>query len=49
MSLWPNRGEADPRPELGAAYRRVAPVAPHRPAVPADAPAALRAEVSESA
>jgi cholesterol oxidase len=49
MSLWPNRGEADPRPELGAAYRRVAPVAPHRPAVPADAPAALPVEAPESA
>ena len=49
MSLWPNRGEADPRPELGAAYRRVAPVAPRRPAVPADAPAALRVEPSGSA
>lgn len=42
MALWPNRGEADPRPPLGQAYRRVSPVAPHRPAVPASAPAALR-------
>ena len=42
FALWPNRGEADPRPPLGAAYRRVDPVAPRRPAVPAHAPAALR-------
>ena len=24
MAFWPNKGEADPRPELGAAYRRLA-------------------------
>ncbi|AWB92582.1 FAD-dependent oxidoreductase [Aeromicrobium chenweiae] len=41
MSLWPNKGEADPRPALGAPYVRVEPVAPVRPAVPAGAPAAL--------
>ena len=41
MSLWPNRGERDARPPLGAPYERVAPVAPHSPAVPATAPAAL--------
>ncbi|MEU9828442.1 GMC family oxidoreductase [Micromonospora chersina] len=41
MAFWPNRGEPDPRPALGAAYVRLAPVAPHRPAVPAGAPAAL--------
>jgi cholesterol oxidase len=42
MSFWPNNGEPDPRPPLGTPYRRVEPVAPHHPAVPADAPAALR-------
>src|SRR5690349_1693208 len=42
LSLWPNKGEADPRPALGAAYERVEPVAPRSPAVPAHAPAALR-------
>ncbi|WP_433283387.1 FAD-dependent oxidoreductase [Micromonospora sp. CA-244673] len=42
MSFWPNRGEEDPRPPLGAPYRRLAPVAPKQPAVPAHAPAALR-------
>ncbi|KAB1904767.1 FAD-dependent oxidoreductase [Micromonospora sp. AMSO31t] len=41
MSFWPNRGEGDPRPPLGAPYRRLAPVAPKQPAVPAHAPAAL--------
>jgi cholesterol oxidase len=40
-ALWPNRGEQDPRPPLGEPYRRVAPVAPHSPLVPAHAPAAL--------
>ncbi|WGL54233.1 GMC family oxidoreductase [Nocardioides sp. BP30] len=42
MSLWPNKGEADPRPAVGAAYERVEPVQPARPAVPPTAPAALR-------
>ncbi|MFJ1753249.1 GMC oxidoreductase [Kitasatospora sp. NPDC088134] len=42
LSMWPNRGEADPRPEPGAAYRPVAPVAPHRPAVPTGAFGELR-------
>jgi cholesterol oxidase len=48
MSLWPNRGEPDPRPAPGEPYRRVPPVAPHRPAVPADAPGALRGPVDLS-
>ncbi|MPZ28821.1 MAG: FAD-dependent oxidoreductase [Micromonosporaceae bacterium] len=34
MALWPNRGEPDPRPPLGAGYRRLDPVPPHHPAVP---------------
>ncbi|MFC5180347.1 GMC oxidoreductase [Actinomadura harenae] len=41
MSLWPNKGEDDPRPTLGASYRRVRAVAPKNPVVPSDAPAAL--------
>jgi cholesterol oxidase len=46
MSLWPNAGEADPRPEHGSAeYRRVAPVAPKNPVVPDHAPGALRLPV----
>ena len=42
MSFWPNRGETDPRPALGAAYQRLEPVEPKSPVVPDDAPAALR-------
>ncbi len=42
MSFWPNKGEDDTRPEIGAAYERLAPVAPNHPAVPESAPAALR-------
>lgn len=41
-ALWPNRGGTDPRPQPGEPYRRVDPVPPHHPAVPAHAPAALR-------
>lgn len=41
MSLWPNKGERDPRPPLGSPYRRINSVPPVAPAVPADAPAAL--------
>lgn len=41
-ALWPNKGEADPRPAQGQPYRPVAPVPPRRPVVPAHAPAALR-------
>ena len=40
-SLWPNKGEADPRPAQGEPYVQVTPVAPKSPAVPAGAPAAL--------
>ncbi|MDQ0377466.1 GMC family oxidoreductase [Amycolatopsis thermophila] len=42
FSFWPNKGEADPRPDQSQGYRRIEPVAPSNPAVPADAPAALR-------
>ena len=42
MAFWPNRGDADARPPVGAPYERLAPVAPYRPVVPADAPGALR-------
>ena len=34
MAFWPNKGEADPRPALGAAYERIAPVAPDAPGRP---------------
>jgi cholesterol oxidase len=45
MAFWPNQGDPDPRPALGAAYRRIGPVAPRHPAVPGSAPAALRLPV----
>ncbi|MEV0945899.1 GMC family oxidoreductase [Rhodococcus sp. NPDC049939] len=40
-SLWPNKGEQDQRPEQGQGYQRINPVAPVKPVVPEDAPAAL--------
>ena len=42
FALWPNKDEPDTRPQMGAGYQRVAPVPPRRPAVPPQAPAALR-------
>ena len=42
LSLWPNKGEHDPRPRQGEPYVRTAAVPPHAPVVPAHAPAALR-------
>ncbi len=42
MALWPNKGEADPRPAPGEGYEAVPAVAPARPAVPESAPGALR-------
>jgi cholesterol oxidase len=41
-SLWPNLGETDLRPRQGDAYRRLDPIPPQQPVVPADAPGALR-------
>jgi cholesterol oxidase len=48
MSLWPNRGEPDPRPAQGQPYAVLGPVPPHHPAVPAQAPAALRGGATPS-
>ncbi|MFC0114941.1 FAD-dependent oxidoreductase [Kibdelosporangium aridum] len=42
FSLWPNKGEADPRPDQRSPYRRIDAVAPRSPAVPASAPGVLR-------
>ncbi len=42
LSFWPNKGEADSRPTQGASYEKVRAVAPHSPAVPESAYAALR-------
>jgi len=48
LSLWPNKGDVDPRPPLGSGYQRVSPVMPHRPAVPAGAPAELRLDAKKA-
>jgi cholesterol oxidase len=45
VALWPNKGEPDPRPPLGASYQRVSPVRPRNPIVPESAPGALRLSV----
>ena len=42
-SLWPNKGDEDPRPRLGSPYESIEAVTPNRPAVPAGSFAALRA------
>ena len=42
MAYWPNKGEVDERPALGAPYVRIDPVRPVRPVVPEGAPGALR-------
>jgi len=47
MALWPNKGDKDPRPPLGAAYQRAAPATPRNPIVPSSAPAALRLPIAE--
>jgi cholesterol oxidase len=47
MALWPNKGENDARPLLGAAYHLVTPTAPQSPVVPASAPAALILPIGE--
>ncbi|ALI25473.1 GMC family oxidoreductase [Mycolicibacterium fortuitum] len=41
-SLWPNKGQDDQRPGQNEPYRKLAPIAPEHPVVPADAPAGLR-------
>ncbi|WP_308016490.1 GMC family oxidoreductase [Jidongwangia harbinensis] len=40
LSLWPNRGDPDPRPAPGDGYRRIEPVPPRAPAVLRFGPAA---------
>ena len=41
MSMWPNKGELDPRPIQSAGYQKIERVIPQKPIVPAGAPAAL--------
>jgi cholesterol oxidase len=47
MSLWPNKGEVDKRPDVGAGYERLDPVPPRAPVVPGAAPGALRLPILE--
>ncbi|MEU6129323.1 GMC family oxidoreductase [Saccharopolyspora sp. NPDC047091] len=42
FSMWPNKGEPDRRAAQADGYHRMTPIAPKHPAVPAEAPAALR-------
>lgn len=49
MSFWPNKGEPDRRPLLGAPYEPIAPTLPKTPAVPLGAPAAMRLASREEA
>ena len=42
LAMWPNKGEADERPELGSGYVRLQPVEPKNPVVPSHASGALR-------
>ena len=42
MALWPNRGQIDPRPELGQPYKAVPRVIPDAPIVPVGAIGELR-------
>ncbi|MCK0110591.1 GMC family oxidoreductase [Ornithinimicrobium sp. F0845] len=46
MALWPNKGEPDPRPDLGEQYAVTRPVPPLTPAVPGPAPGALRLPIT---
>jgi cholesterol oxidase len=47
LAFWPNKGEEDSRPAVGSEYRRVAPVTPQHPVVPAEASGALRLPIVE--
>ncbi len=47
FAMWPNKGSDDPRPQQGEGYRRIDVVEPHQPAVPAEAPAALRLPLAD--
>ncbi|MEU7768841.1 GMC family oxidoreductase [Nocardia sp. NPDC049190] len=46
-AYWPNKGEVDTRPPVGGGYRRIAPIAPVQPVVPASSPAALMLPIVE--
>jgi cholesterol oxidase len=48
MAFWPNKGDVDPRPPIGSAYRSLEPVPPARPAVPAGASGELRLPIAST-
>jgi cholesterol oxidase len=48
LAFWPNKGDPDPRPRVGSAYRSVPPVAPRTPAVPGGAPGELRLPIAST-
>ena len=49
LSIWPNKGEADPRPAICKPYRGPAAGRPRKaPVVPADAPGALRLPIVQN-
>ncbi|MBO0677865.1 GMC family oxidoreductase [Mycolicibacterium sp. S2-37] len=48
-ALWPNKGQNDLRPAQGEGYRRIDPIEPANPVVPAGAPAALDWNTSREA
>ncbi|HET7529323.1 MAG TPA: GMC family oxidoreductase [Mycobacteriales bacterium] len=48
MAFWPNKGDVDPRPPVGSAYRSLEPVVPARPAVPAGAFGELRLPIAST-
>jgi cholesterol oxidase len=47
MSLWPNKGDPDPRAPLGSGYQRVKAVMPRKPIVPKGAPGELRLDATK--
>ncbi|MEV8374584.1 GMC family oxidoreductase [Kribbella sp. NPDC056861] len=47
LAFWPNRGDEDARPAVGAEYRKVAAVTPKNPVVPAESVGALRLPIVE--
>ncbi|QRN80819.1 MAG: cholesterol oxidase, partial [Nocardiopsis sp. BM-2018] len=47
MAMWPNKGQSDQRPPLGAQYVPVPAIAPQAPVVPEGAPGALRLPIAK--
>jgi cholesterol oxidase len=45
ISMWPNKGELDPRPIQGGAYRKIPAQPPHSPVVPVGAIGELKGDI----